>query len=231
MNRNFSGIQPSAQDLKTDPYAALYPVTSRSQGPAQSATVFDRLLSERIIWLTEEVKDQNANDLCAKMLLLAADDPKRDIYMYINSPGGSVSAGLAIYDTMQLIPNDVVTIAIGIAASMGQFLLTAGAPGKRYITPHAMVLLHQPSGGFKGTTSDLHTQAKYILNLKQTLAQITAEKTGKTVEQIHKDGDRDRWFTAQEALEYGFVDHISQSAKSVSGGGGMHKQTSGFSSL
>ena len=182
--------------------------------------VFDRLLKDRIIWLGSEVRDENANEIAAKLLLLAAEDPKRDIYLYINSPGGSITAGMAIYDTMQFVPNDIVTVGIGMAASMGQLLLTAGTKGKRYITPNARVLLHQPHGGFGGTASDIQTQAQLILDMKRRLAEITAAQTGKSVEQINADGDRDRWFSAQEALEYGFVDHIRESAVDVIGGGG-----------
>jgi ATP-dependent Clp protease protease subunit len=157
------------------------------------------------------------------MLLLAAEDAKRDIYLYINSPGGSITAGMAIYDTMQFVPNDIVTVGIGMAASMGQLLLTSGTKGKRYITPNARVLLHQPHGGFGGTSSDIQTQAQLINSMKTRLAEITAGQTGKTVEQINADGDRDRWFTAQEALEYGFVDHVRESAGDVFGGGGTNQ--------
>ncbi|MCS0499126.1 ATP-dependent Clp protease proteolytic subunit [Protaetiibacter mangrovi] len=188
--------------------------------PAFTPSVFDRLLKDRIIWLGSEVRDENANEIAAKLLLLAAEDPERDIYLYINSPGGSITAGMAIYDTMQFIPNDVVTVGIGMAASMGQLLLTAGTKGKRYITPNARVLLHQPHGGFGGTSSDIQTQAALIIDMKNRLAQITADQTGKTVEQVNADGDRDRWFTAEEALEYGFVDHIRASAADVVGGAG-----------
>ncbi|WP_426623863.1 ATP-dependent Clp protease proteolytic subunit [Leifsonia sp. McL0607] len=187
-------------------------------------SVFDRLLKDRIIWLGSEVRDENANEIAAKLLLLAAEDPKRDIYLYINSPGGSITAGMAIYDTMQFVPNDIVTVGIGMAASMGQLLLTAGTNGKRYITPNARVLLHQPHGGFGGTASDIQTQAQLILDMKKRLAEITAAATGKSVEQINADGDRDRWFTAQEALNYGFVDHIRESALDVSGGGGTDQE-------
>jgi ATP-dependent Clp protease protease subunit len=188
--------------------------------PTFQPSVFDRLLKERIIWLGSEVRDDNSNEIAAKLLLLAADDPKKDIYLYINSPGGSITAGMAIYDTMQYVPNDIVTVGIGMAASMGQLLLTAGTKGKRYITPNARVLLHQPHGGFGGTSSDIQTQAALILDMKKRLAEITAAQTGKTVEQINEDGDRDRWFNAQEALEYGFVDHIRELATDVVGGGG-----------
>jgi ATP-dependent Clp protease protease subunit len=188
--------------------------------PTLQPGVFDRLLKDRIIWLGSEVRDDNANEIAAKLLLLAAEDPKKDIYLYVNSPGGSITAGMAIYDTMQFVPNDIVTVGIGMAASMGQLLLTAGTKGKRYITPNARVLLHQPHGGFGGTASDIQTQAQLILDMKKRLAEITAAQTGKSVEQINADGDRDRWFNAQEALEYGFVDHIRESALDVSGGGG-----------
>ena len=188
--------------------------------PVFAPSVFDRLLRDRIIWLGEEVRDENANEICAKILLLAAEDQTKDIYLYINSPGGSITAGMAIYDTMQFVPNDIVTVGIGMAASMGQLLLTAGTAGKRYITPNARVLLHQPHGGFGGTSSDIQTQAALINDMKHRLAAITADATGKTVEQVMEDGDRDRWFTADEALEYGFVDHIRASASDVVGGGG-----------
>ena len=188
--------------------------------PVFAPSVFDRLLRDRIIWLGEEVRDENANEICAKILLLAAEDPNKDIYLYINSPGGSITAGMAIYDTMQFVPNDIVTVGIGMAASMGQLLLTAGTAGKRYITPNARVLLHQPHGGFGGTSSDIQPQAQLILDMKKRLAEITAAQTGKSVEQINADGDRDRWFGAEEALEYGFVDHIRESATDVIGGGG-----------
>lgn len=188
--------------------------------PAMPNSVFDRLLKDRIIWLGSEVRDDNANEICAKILLLAAENPNDDIYLYINSPGGSITAGMAIYDTMQFVPNDIVTVGIGMAASMGQFLLTAGTRGKRYITPNARVLLHQPHGGFGGTASDIQTQAQLITSMKNRLAEITAAQTGKTVEQINADGDRDRWFTAEESLAYGFVDFIRESATDVVGGGG-----------
>ncbi|WP_200936859.1 ATP-dependent Clp protease proteolytic subunit [Leifsonia sp. Root112D2] len=182
---------------------------------AMPNSVFDRLLKDRIIWLGSEVRDENANEIAAKLLLLAAEDPHKDISLYVNSPGGSITAGMAIYDTMQFVPNDIVTVGIGMAASMGQLLLTAGTKGKRFITPNARVLLHQPHGGFGGTASDIQTQAQLILDMKKRLAEITAAQTGKSVEQINADGDRDRWFTAKEALEYGFVDHIRETALDV----------------
>ncbi len=181
--------------------------------------IFDRLLRDRIIWLGSEVRDEMANEICAKMLLLAAEDSTKDIYLYINSPGGSITAGMAIYDTMQYVPNDIVTVGIGMCASMGQFLLSSGTKGKRYVTPNTRVLLHQPHGGFGGTAADVQTQAELILGMKRQLATLTANQTGKTVEQIMADGDRDRWFTAQEALEYGFIDHIQEFAVSATGVG------------
>ena len=187
------------------PTMAANPVTG------QEDYVYNRLLKERIIWLGSEVRDSNAHLICSQMLLLSAEDPEADIYLYINSPGGSVTAGMAIYDTMQLIPNDVVTVVTGMAASMGQFLLTAGAMGKRYATPNARILMHQPLGGIGGTASDIRTQAELILDMKKRLAEITAERTGKSLETILKDNDRDNWFTAEEGLEYGFFDHIALS--------------------
>ena len=185
-------------------------------------SVYQRLLKERIIWLGGEVRDDNANAICAQLLLLAAEDPERDIYLYINSPGGSVTAGMAIYDTMQYVKPDVVTVGMGLAASMGQFLLTAGAPGKRYITPHTRVLLHQPLGGAGGSATDIRINADLILGMKKELAQITASRTGKSVEQVEADGDRDHWFTAQEALEYGFVDRVIDSPQEIGNRGGAN---------
>ncbi|MEI2777680.1 MAG: ATP-dependent Clp protease proteolytic subunit [Tetrasphaera sp.] len=170
--------------------------------------IYQRLLKERIIFLGSDVRDDNANAICAQMLLLAAEDPKSDIWLYINSPGGSVTAGMAIFDTMNWIPNDVATVAMGMAASMGQFLLSAGTKGKRYATPHARVMMHQPSGGIGGTASDIKIQAEQMLFIKKQMAELIAQHTGQSLEQIEKDSDRDRWFTAEEAKEYGFVDHV-----------------------
>jgi ATP-dependent Clp protease protease subunit len=186
----------------------------------QDDYVYNRLLKERIIWLGSEVRDDNANLICSQMLLLSAEDPQADIFLYINSPGGSVTAGMAIYDTMKYIQPDVATVAIGMAASMGQFLLSSGTKGKRYATPHARVMMHQPSGGIGGTATDVRINAQLIMHMKKVLADLIAEQTGKTPEQINADSDRDRWFTADEALEYGFVDHVVTHAGSVSGGGG-----------
>lgn len=167
-----------------------------------------RLLHQRIIVLGTEVDDQVANRLCAQLLLLSAEDPRSDISLYINSPGGSVSAGLAIYDTMRLIPNDVSTLAMGLAASMGQFLLTAGTPGKRFSLPHAMVLMHQGSAGFGGTAADIEIYSDQLARTSALMTKLTAEHTGQTPEQIDADSQRDRWYTADEALDYGFIDHI-----------------------
>ena len=194
---------------------------------AQDNYIYNRLLKERIIWLGSEVRDENANAICSQLLLLSAENPEKDIYLYINSPGGSVTAGMAIYDTMQFIPNDVVTVATGLAASMGQFLLSSGTKGKRYATPNARILMHQPSGGIGGTASDIKIQAELILHMKKVMADLTADQTGQTVETILRDNDRDKWFTATEALDYGFFDKIAAHAGSVAGGGGTNANGNG----
>jgi ATP-dependent Clp protease, protease subunit len=183
--------------------------------PQLGDQLFQRLLRHRIIFLGQQVDDDLANRICAELVLLAAEDPKRDISIYINSPGGSVSAGLAIYDVMQYVPNDIATYAMGMAASMGQFLLCAGAHGKRYAMPHAQIMLHQPHGGIGGTASDIRIQAEQILYLKRILAERTALHTGQSLEQVERDSDRDRWFTADQAKEYGFVDHVVRNAEEV----------------
>ena len=167
-----------------------------------------RLLGERVIVLGREVDDALANRIVAQLLLLAAEDEDADITLYINSPGGSVLAGLAIYDTMQSIIPDVRTVGMGLAASMGQFLLTAGAAGKRFVLPHTDVLLHQPHGGLGGTQSDVVIRARAMGHFKRRIAELTAEHTGQTVEQITADADRDRWFTATQAVDYGLVDQV-----------------------
>jgi len=193
---------------------------AQQNGTGLDDQVYDRLLRERIIFLGSEVGGENANLICAQLLLLAAEDPKRDIYLYINSPGGSVDAGMAIYDTMQWVENDVATVAMGLAASMGQFLLCAGAPGKRWALPHARVMMHQPSGGIGGTASDIKIQAEQSLHIKKKIAELTAQHTGQDVATIERDSDRDRWFTAEQARDYGFVDRVVRSAGQVDGGGG-----------
>jgi ATP-dependent Clp protease protease subunit len=174
-----------------------------------------RLLHQRIIVLGKEVDDEIANRLCGQLLLLSAEDPRGTISLYINSPGGSVSAGLAIYDTMRLIPNEVSTLALGLAGSMGQFLLTAGSPGKRFSLPHAQILMHQGSAGFGGTAADVEIYAEQLERLGTMLLRLTSEHTGRSVEIVERDSRRDRWFTAQEALEYGLIDHVLESLDDV----------------
>lgn len=181
--------------------------------------VYNRLLNERIIFLGQPVDDDIANKITAQLLLLAAD-PDKDIFLYINSPGGSVQAGMAIYDTMQYIKNDVVTIAMGLAASMGQFLLTAGTRGKRFALPNADILIHQPSAGLAGSATDIKIHAEQLLRTKKRLAELSAAHSGQTVEQWTRDADRDRWFTAEEAKEYGLIDEVYGSAAQLPGGGG-----------
>lgn len=192
------------------------PRMETTPGPmGQDDYVYNRLLRERIIWLGSQVEDRNANLICSQMLLLSAEDPEADIYLYINSPGGSVDSGMAIFDTMQWISNDVATVAMGLAASMGQFLLSAGTKGKRFALPHSRIMMHQPSGGLGGTASDIRIQAEQSLHIKKTMSSLIAEHTGQTVEQIEADSDRDRWFTAAEALEYGFIDHVYERAAQI----------------
>jgi ATP-dependent Clp protease protease subunit len=175
-------------------------------------SVFNRLLKDRIIFLGTQFEDSMANMICAQLLLLNAEDPERDIKLYINSPGGSVTAGMAIYDTMQYVTNDVATLGIGLAASMGQFILCAGAPGKRYALPHTRIMMHQPSGGIGGSASDIAIQAEQMLYTKRLMQERIAFHTGQTVDQIERDSDRDRWFTADEAKEYGLIDAVMPSA-------------------
>ncbi|GGV62461.1 ATP-dependent Clp protease proteolytic subunit 3 [Streptomyces longisporoflavus] len=174
-----------------------------------------QLLTQRIVFLGTQVDEVSANRVCAQMLLLSAEDPRTDISLYINSPGGSVTAGLAIYDTMRLIPNDVSTLAMGFAASMGQFLLTVGTAGKRYALPNARIMMHQPSAGIGGTTADIAIQAENLEFTKKTVERLTARHTGQSEETISRDGDRDRWFTAEQAKEYGMVDRVLDSLADV----------------
>lgn len=188
-------------------------MAAEAQGLNLSDSVYERLLRERIIFLGSQVDDEIANKLCAQILLLSAEDPTRDISLYINSPGGSVTAGLAIYDTMKYSPCDVATYGMGLAASMGQFLLTAGTPGKRFALPHARIMMHQPSAGVGGTAADIAIQAEQFAATKKEMAQLIAEHSGQTFEQITKDSDRDRWFTAAQAKEYGLVDHVITTAQ------------------
>ncbi|WP_406107098.1 ATP-dependent Clp protease proteolytic subunit [Micromonospora globbae] len=186
--------------------------------PSFGDQVFERLLKERIVFLGEEVTDASANQICAQILLLAAEDPDRDIYLYINSPGGSVSAGMAVYDTMRYVRNDVATLAMGFAGSMGQFLLCAGTAGKRYALPHSRIMMHQPSGGMGGTAADVTIQAQNMLHVKRTMQELIAQHSGRTLEEIQRDWDRDRWFTAEQAREYGLIDHVITRADELSAG-------------
>jgi ATP-dependent Clp protease protease subunit len=198
--------------------SVLHVPDSRGQDPFSGGLddrVYDRLLKERIVFLGSDVNTQVANRICAQLLLLAAEDPDRDISLYINSPGGSVYDGMAIYDTMQFIKNDVATIALGMAASMGQMLLCAGAQGKRYALPHARIMMHQASGGIGGTAADIAIQAEQMIYTKKLMQELIARHTGQSVEQIELDGDRDRWFTAEQAREYGFIDHVITATSQV----------------
>ncbi len=192
-------------------------MTSAAAGLNLSDSVYERLLQNRIIFLGTQVDDDIANKLCAQILLLSAEDATRDISLYINSPGGSVTAGMAIFDTMEFAECDIATYGMGLAASMGQFLLSAGAKGKRYALPHARIMMHQPSAGIGGSASDIAIMAEQSAHTKREMAELIAQHTGQTVEQITEDSDRDRWFTAQAAKEYGFVDHVVSRAQQAGG--------------
>ena len=208
-------MQDSAAPVPFPPLSnvlAAGPVTAQQGGSGMdpSADIYARLLKNRIVFLGSEVNDQVANFLTAQLLYLEAEDSKADIWLYINSPGGSVTAGMAIYDTMQLVAPDVGTICMGLAASMGQFLLCAGAPGKRFALPHARIMMHQPSAGLQGQATDIAIQAEQLKYIKGLLAELIAEHTGQSVDQINADSDRDRWFTAEEAKDYGIIDSVVQ---------------------
>jgi ATP-dependent Clp protease protease subunit len=196
-------------DLILPSTVAQVPVMDRA------GDIYQQLLKERIVFLGTQVDDTSANLICAQLLLLAAEDAEREISLYINSPGGSVTAGLAIYDTMQFVPCDISTVCMGLAASMGQFLLCAGEPGKRFALPHARILMHQPSGQAQGQAADIAIQAEQIVYLKQMMAERIAFHTGQTLERIEADSDRDRWFNAQEAKEYGIIDAVIERAADV----------------
>ena len=183
-------------------------VVEQTERGERSYDIFSRLLNDRIVFLSDEVNDTTASLVVAQMLFLEAQDPDKDISFYINSPGGSVTAGMAIYDTMQFIKCDVSTICIGMAASMGAFLLSSGTKGKRFALPHSEIMIHQPLGGARGQATDIEIQAKQILRIKATLNQILSENTGKPIDVIERDTDRDNYMTAKEALEYGLVDQI-----------------------
>jgi ATP-dependent Clp protease, protease subunit len=201
------------------PYPSVPPLVRAASGiPDSSAEIFQRLLKERIIFLGSTVDQSTSNSICAQLILLEAEDHERDISIYINSPGGSVTDGLAIYDTMQYVRCDVSTICLGLAASMGQFLLCAGAPGKRFALPHSRILMHQPSGAMQGQAADIAIQAEQIVYLKRMMAERIAMHTGQPVERIEADSDRDRWFTAEEAREYGFIDQVIERSTAQVGG-------------
>ncbi|GAA1523351.1 ATP-dependent Clp protease proteolytic subunit [Actinomadura kijaniata] len=208
--------QPAGAGGKPDTYQGR----SRASVTAPEARLggellFQRLLGRRIVFLGQEIDDDVANRVCAQLLLLSSDDPRRDITVYINSPGGVVDSGMAIYDMMRFVPNDISTVGLGMAASMGQFLLCAGTPGKRYALRHTRIMMHQPHGGIGGTASDIQIQAEQTRYLKRTLFERIAQHTGQPVDKITADADRDRWFTAGQALEYGFVDHVVDSVERV----------------
>ena len=175
---------------------------------SRHSEVYNRLLTDRIVVLGSDVNDEIANFIMAQLLYLEGQDASRPIWLYINSPGGSVTAGMAIYDTMQFVQPEVGTICIGLGASMGQFLLCAGAPGKRYSLPHARIMMHQPLGGVRGQATDIAIQAEQMAHTKRMLQERIAFHTGQTVEQVEADSDRDRWFTASEAKDYGIIDHV-----------------------
>ncbi len=199
--------------------ATAVPLPYAGEGDTPSTRFDDhlaaQLLAQRIVLLGTQVDEVSANRVCAQLLLLSAEYPRTDICLCVNSPGGSVHAGLAVYDTMRLIPNDVSTLAMGFAASMGQFLVTVGTAGKRYALPHARIMMHQPSAGIGGTTADIAIQADNLEFTKRTIERITAEHTGQNEETISRDGDRDRWFTAVQALEYGMVDRVVESLDEI----------------
>ena len=188
-------------------------VVEQTNRGERSYDIYSRLLKDRIIFLSGQIDDYTANLIVAQMIFLEAEDPDKDIYMYINSPGGSVSAGMAIYDTMQYVKCDVSTICIGMAASMGAFLLNAGTKGKRKALPNSEIMIHQPLGGAQGQATDIEIQARQILKIKDKLSQIMAEKTGRDIEELRKDMERDFYMSAEEAKEYGIIDHIMNSAK------------------
>ena len=186
----------------------LTPPLALEAGFDPRSAVFDRLLKNRVVMLGSDVNDEIANQICAQLLYLEGEDPSTDIWLYVNSPGGSVTAGMAIYDTMQFVGCDVATVCLGLAASMGQFLLTAGAAGKRYVLPNARVMMHQPLAGLRGQAADIAIQAEQLSYTKQRMAELIAFHSGQTLEQIQADSERDRWFTAEEAKDYGLCDSV-----------------------
>jgi ATP-dependent Clp protease protease subunit len=190
-------------------------VTNQVSSLERGGDIYQRLLNKRIIFLATQVDEVSANLIVAQLLWLAAEDPEKDINLYINSPGGSIYAGMAIYDTMQLVPCDVATYCIGLAASMGQFLLSGGEPGKRFALPHSRILMHQPSGQAQGQAADIAIQAEQIIKVKRQMAELISKDTGQPIERIEMDSDRDRWFTPEEAKDYGFIDEVVARAESL----------------
>ena len=188
--------------------ASLPPITNLAAGGDPQGDIFNRLLKNRIVFLGSDVNDEVANLITAQLLYLEGEDPEKDIWLYINSPGGSVTAGMAIYDTMQFIQPAVGTICLGLGASMGQFLLCAGAPGKRFALPHARIMMHQPSGGVRGQAADIAIQAEQMAYIKRLMAERIASHTGQSVDQVQRDSERDRWFTAEQARDYGIIDKV-----------------------
>ncbi len=204
-----------AESTVADPVAVTWEImTSPTIATAEIPTsgfgfdIYQQLLRQRIVFLGQQVDDTIANSLAAQILYLAGQDSDKDIWLYINSPGGSVTAGMAIYDTMQFVKPDIATVCLGLGASMGQFLLTAGAAGKRYALPHARILMHQPSAGVQGQAVDIAIQAENLIKIKQEMAELIAEHSGQTADKINEDSDRDRWFSAEEAKDYGLLDHV-----------------------
>lgn len=200
-------------------YAADMPIPGLASAEVPTSgfgfDIYQQLLRERIVFLGQQVDDDIANSIAAQMLYLAGQDPDKDIWLYINSPGGSVTAGMAIYDTMQFVKPDVATVCLGLGASMGQFLLTAGAPGKRYALPHARILMHQPSAGVQGQASDIAIQAENLIKIKRQMAELIAEHSGQDVETVIADSDRDKWFSAEEARDYGLFDKVIKKAGEI----------------
>ncbi len=196
--------------------ASFIPYVIEQTGNGErSYDIYSRLLKERIIFLGDQVNDQTAELIVAQLLFLEGEDPEKDIQFYINSPGGSISAGMAIYDTMNFVKCDVSTICVGMAASMGSFLLAGGTKGKRYALPNSEILIHQPLGGTEGQASDIAIQAAHMARIKEKMNRLLAQNTGNSYEQLVKDTDRDNWMTAQEALEYGLIDHIYTTRKEM----------------
>jgi ATP-dependent Clp protease protease subunit len=199
------------------PASLSTPIAAASAGGDPTSDIYQRLLKERIVFIGSAIDQVTANLVCAQLILLESEDSEKDISIYINSPGGSVTDGLAIYDTMQYVRPDVSTICVGLAASMGQFLLCAGSPGKRFALPHSRILMHQPSGAMQGQAADIAIQAEQIIYLKRMMAERIALHTGQSLERIEADSDRDRWFTAEEAREYGFIDQVIDRSALVAG--------------